>query len=75
MGEIDFKERKLTPFGVIRDGECETDEDAGQFNLKGRCFYFNPKDDFTLLEDDLLVLIGHEYSVIHLRDCLERGTL
>ncbi|MES9850981.1 MAG: NAD-binding protein [Candidatus Thiodiazotropha sp. L084R] len=75
MGEIDFKERKLTPFGVIRDGECETDEDAGQFNLKGRCFYFNPKDDFTLVEDDLLVLIGHEYSVIHLRDCLERGTL
>jgi voltage-gated potassium channel len=75
MGDIDFIGRKLTPFGVIREGECEDEDSFTSFNLKDRCFYFNPSEDFTLMADDLLVLIGHEYSVIHLRDCLELGEL
>jgi voltage-gated potassium channel len=73
MGEIDFKARKLTPFGVIREGEA--DAAHSRFSLKDSYLYFNPGDDFTLMADDLLVLFGHEYSVIHLRDCLERGEL
>jgi voltage-gated potassium channel len=75
MGEIDFISRKLIPFGVIREAECEADEAHNRFKLDRRCFYFNPSDTFPLQAEDLLVLIGHEYSVIHLRDCLESGSL
>ncbi|MCU7924324.1 MAG: NAD-binding protein [Candidatus Thiodiazotropha sp. (ex Dulcina madagascariensis)] len=73
MGDVDFRHRKLTPFGVIRKGDCEPGD--SRYPLQDSCFHFNPRDDFTLRADDLLVLFGHEYSVVHFRDCLERGTL
>ena len=75
MDSIDFKQRKLTPFGVIREDEAGTAEEHLHYDLQGHCFFFNPKHNFTLKKDDLLVLLGHEYSVVHFRDCLERGTL
>jgi voltage-gated potassium channel len=75
MDSIDFRQRKLTPFGVIRDQLHDTADEHAYYELEGRYFFFNPKDDFTLNQDDLLVLLGHEYSVVHFRDCLERGAL
>jgi voltage-gated potassium channel len=75
MDSIDFRQRKLTPFGVIRDEASGAAEAHAHYDMQGRCFFFNPKGDFILEKDDLLVLMGHEYSVVHLRDCLERGTL
>jgi voltage-gated potassium channel len=75
MDSIDFKQRKLTPFGVIRDDVGVTAEGHAHYELQARNFFFNPKEDFTLEEDDLLVLLGHEYSVVHFRDCLERSVL
>ncbi len=75
MGEVDFKQRRLIPFGVIREGQHAVIEAMTHFKLQDRCFYFNPNDDFVLQAEDLLVLFGHEYSVVHFRDCLEGGTL
>ncbi|MEJ2608689.1 MAG: NAD-binding protein [Candidatus Thiodiazotropha sp.] len=75
LGSIDFKERKLTLFGVIRQGNAMCDEGVSCFTLQDGLFYFNPGMEFTLQANDLLVLFGHEYSVRHLHDCLERGTL
>lgn len=75
MGEIDFRKRKLIPFGVVREGACSLDLAATPSDLNGRCFYFNPSGNFVLLTGDLVVMFGHEYSVIHFRDCLERRTL
>lgn len=75
MGELDFKGRRLIPFGVLREGECEIVAGAVGLNLQERCFYFNPNEDFVLRAEDLLVLFGHEYSVVHLRDSLEGGKL
>jgi voltage-gated potassium channel len=75
MDSIDFRQRKLTPFGVIREGECGAPEGHLHYDLQGRSFFFNPNDDFSLKKNDLLVLLGHEYSVVHFRDCLERGTI
>jgi voltage-gated potassium channel len=40
-----------------------------------KLFRFNPSGNFVLLAGDLVVMFGHEYSVIHFRDCLERRTL
>jgi voltage-gated potassium channel len=75
MDSIDFRQRKLTPFGVIRDERSNVVQGHDYYELQGRDFFFNPKADFTLKENDLLVLLGHEYSVVHFRDCLERGIL
>ncbi|MCU7798385.1 MAG: NAD-binding protein [Candidatus Thiodiazotropha sp. (ex Myrtea spinifera)] len=75
MGEVDFRQRRLIPFGVIRQGSCEDVEGATCYNLQDRSFYFNPGEAFVFRAEDLLVLFGHEYSVVHFRDCLEGGTL
>lgn len=73
MGSIDFRHRRLIPFGVIREGCCEGEDWGTCYSLQDRCFYFNPGEDFILLADDLLVLFGHRYSVVHFRDCLVEG--
>jgi voltage-gated potassium channel len=75
MDSIDFRRRRLIPFGVIRPGRCEGVEGMSCFSLQDRCFYFNPGDEFMFQAEDMLVLFGHEYSVIHFRDCLQRGSL
>ncbi len=73
IGDVNFRERKLIPFGVVREGDSEHEISAFRFDLHGRNFYFNPEDDFVLQEGDFLVMFGHDFSVVHLRDCLERG--
>ncbi|MBT2970104.1 MAG: potassium channel protein [gamma proteobacterium symbiont of Ctena orbiculata] len=75
LESIDFTRRKLTPFGVIREKDSEAKVEHANYDLQGRRFFFNPGKSFILEKDDLLVLLGHEYSVVHFRDCLERGTL
>jgi voltage-gated potassium channel len=75
MGEVDFRRLKLIPFGVIRQGRCSSAAGAACYSLRDRSFYFNPGDDFIIEAEDLLVLFGHEYSVVHFRDCLEGGRL
>lgn len=72
---IDFRRRRLIPFGVMREGGSAEVEGVTCYNLQDRCFYFNPGDDFVFQAEDLLVLFGHQYSVIHFRDCLEGGKL
>lgn len=75
MDSIDFRHRRLIPFSVIREGRCEKVAGCMSFRLQDRCVYFNPGDDFLLEAGDLLVMFGHEYSVVHFRDCLEGGRL
>jgi voltage-gated potassium channel len=75
MEGIDFHPRRLIPFGVIREGDCEKIEGITCYSLHSRSFIFNPGDDFVLQAEDLLVLFGHHYSMLHFRDCLERGKL
>jgi voltage-gated potassium channel len=75
MASIDFRRRRLIPFGVIREGRPEEVEGMTCYDLQERCFYFNPGDDFIFQAEDLLVLFGHQYSVVHFRDCLEVGKL
>ncbi len=75
MADIGFRQGKLIPFGVVREGGCPIDGSSGAYEIEGRCFHFNPAPDFELQAGDLVVMFGHEYSVVHFRDCLERGTL
>jgi voltage-gated potassium channel len=45
------------------------------YDLKWNRIHFNPKAGFRLSANDLLVLIGHEYSITHFKDRLESGGL
>jgi voltage-gated potassium channel len=73
LGEVNFRVRKLILFGVIREGGCGVDSKVSNFPLQNGCFYFNPGADFILQGNDLLVLFGHKYSVLHLRESLDKG--
>lgn len=75
IGDINFRERKLIPFGVVRKETLEQASPFYRYDLHGSNFYFNPNPNFVLQAGDFLVMFGHEFSVIHFRDCLERGSL
>jgi voltage-gated potassium channel len=76
MESIDFRQRRLIPFGVIRKGPCpERVGSTTAYHLEDGCFYFNPRHDFVFQAEDLLVLFGHQYSMVHFRDLLQGGKL
>ncbi|MGD8909840.1 MAG: NAD-binding protein [Chromatiales bacterium] len=75
MDSIDFHRLRLIPFGVIRAGQCDEVEGATCYSLLDGCFYFNPSAAFRFQAEDLLVLFGHQYSMVHFRDMLLGGRL
>jgi voltage-gated potassium channel len=75
MDSIDFHRLRLIPFGVIRAGHCDEVESTTCYSLQDGCFYFNPSAAFVFQAEDLLVLFGHQYSMVHFRDSLQRGRL
>jgi voltage-gated potassium channel len=75
VGEIDFRGNKLLLFGVISHKARKAEESRIPYELKARSLYFNPKPDFQLLADDVLLVFGHEYSVVHFKDRMESGKL
>jgi len=73
ISDVDFTANKLILFAVIsqRDGAKKT----AVYDLSDRCLHFNPKGDFHLRGTDVLVLVGHQYSITHFKDRLESGAL
>ena len=74
LGKVHFRSHRLTLFGVIsalqRDKACRS-----AFPLQDRHLYFNPVADFKLQGNDLLVIFGHQYSITHFKDLIEKGQL
>lgn len=75
IGKIDFLANKLELFGVItttaQNRECVNEPFVFKFNH----FYFNPNEEFVLQQGDIILVIGHQYSIIHLKDKLATGKL
>ncbi|NOR81815.1 MAG: potassium channel protein, partial [Methyloprofundus sp.] len=46
-----------------------------RYKLHQQHFYFNPESNFTLYEDDILVLLGRQLSLEHLQDLIETSRL
>ncbi len=67
VGEIDFATRNLLLFGVIRPSEGTAAPDSDHFKMAGKHFFFNPRADFQLQANDLLVLIGYDVSLDYFR--------
>ncbi len=75
IGDVDFLANKLELFGVITD-KARTSEDCKQpFIFKFNHFYFNPEPHFRLQAGDIILVIGHQYSIVHLKDKIASGRL
>lgn len=75
VGAIEFLNNKLILFGIISHREREPVDGSSAYELMDRRLHFNPKPDFQLVGNDVLVVIGHAYSITHFKDRLERGDL
>ncbi|MCP3669671.1 MAG: potassium channel protein [Gammaproteobacteria bacterium] len=75
IGGVDFSAHKLILLGVISHSEREVDGSASAYDLTNRRLHFNPQADFMLSGSDVLVLIGHRYSIVHFKERLESGAL
>jgi len=73
LKDIDLCQQKLIVFGVISRGDHEDRESDRTYDLKTARFLFNPEPDLVLQVGDFLVVFGHQFSIVHFRDCLERG--
>jgi voltage-gated potassium channel len=74
IGNVGFVQRKLTLVGVISSNNAHL-KHRNRYQLKNRHFYFNPDKHFELQEQDLLIVLGREYSLEHFRDQVEKSRL
>ncbi len=75
IGEINFQQHKLILFGVITHPERPFDTAETCFAMAQRTLVFNPRPHFQLQANDIVMVFGHELSIIHFKDCVERGTV
>ncbi|MDX2507775.1 MAG: potassium channel family protein [Gammaproteobacteria bacterium] len=73
--DIDFLKNKLLLFGVITNKPRNLEPCKKPFTLKFNHFYFNPDPAFKLQSGDTILVIGHQYSIVHLKDKLALGRL
>ena len=74
IGEVGFKDRKLTLVGVI-SSDKKHQKHRNRYKVKNQHFYFNPEAHFELQQQDILVVIGREYSIEHFQDQIEKSRL
>ncbi|MCK5872939.1 MAG: potassium channel protein [Methylococcales bacterium] len=74
IGDIDFKKRKLTLIGVISRHTIHQ-KCRNRYEVKNDPFYFNPESDFELQTDDILVVLGREYSIEYFQDQIKKSRL
>lgn len=72
IGDIDFRRMKLILFGVITGRGRESVSEGSAYELKSGRFLFNPADGFVLKPNDILVVFGHQFSIFHFKEQLEK---
>jgi voltage-gated potassium channel len=75
IGEIDFRAYKMILFGVITSEERSGGEGESVYGMKSRRLFFNPQRDFQLQGGEIIMVFGHELSIVHFKECLERGKI
>jgi len=68
IGDIDFAERHLMLFGVIRPHASPAADGHDRYELRDAHFYFNPKPELRLHAHDILMLIGHQASLFQFKE-------
>jgi voltage-gated potassium channel len=67
-GDIDFQAHRLILFGVVSEEQRSLQGNKAAYQMAETQFYFNPGDDFPLIENDLLIVFGHQYSIMQFRE-------
>lgn len=74
INSYDFTASKLSLVGVIcKDSKHR--KHKNRYKIKGLHFYFNPQPHFLLHAGDMLVLLGHEFSIEHFKSLIEKSRL
>jgi len=74
IGDIDFKNRKLTLVGVISSNKIHVKR-RNRYRVKNQHFYFNPENHFELQAQDMVIVLGRKYSIEHFQDQIEKSRL
>jgi len=74
IGDIDFKNRKLTLVGVISSNKIHLKR-RNRYKVKNQHFYFNPENHFELQAQDMIIVLGRKYSIEHFLDQLKKSRL
>ncbi len=74
LGDFDFAGIKLTLIGVISSNPIHL-KHKNKYPIKQQHFYFNPESDFRLQQQDILVVLGREYSIHHFYGQIEQSRL
>ncbi len=74
IGMVNFVDRKLTLVGVISSNPVHQ-KHKNRYKVQNQHFYFNPAPHFIIQAQDILVVLGREYSIDHLRDQIETSRL
>jgi voltage-gated potassium channel len=74
IGELDFKNRKITLVGVI-SSNIKHQKHRNRYRVKNQHFYFNPEKHFELQEQDILVVLGNKYSIEYCQNQIEKSSL
>lgn len=69
---LDLLRFRLILFGVTRS-KCSTNGCTLHFQVGSSHFYFNPQPDFELAAEDMLIVFGHIYSIMHFKEWIAEG--
>jgi voltage-gated potassium channel len=72
--QVEFKQRRLKLIGIISSNPLHC-KHSNRYKVQNRHFYFNPPGEFHLQNNDILVLLGREYSIDYFKDQIEKSTL
>jgi voltage-gated potassium channel len=68
IGDIDFKSHKLILFGIAAETENDINTEKTAYQIEDTFFNFNPPVSFTVMENDVLIVFGHKYSIAKFRE-------
>ena len=71
LAEINLSGSRLLLFGIIMSRHEQALPGSELYPMDDRHFYFNPPRSFRVEAHDMLVLVGHQFSLQHFRRTLE----
>lgn len=75
IGEVSFADYRLILFGIIPGATEVVCTAYACFPLAVQSFVFNPPRDYVVAANDLLVVFGHNLSIVHFRDRLGQSSI
>jgi voltage-gated potassium channel len=73
--DIDFPHYRLVLFGIISAYKRPNPPAGSVFKVDSQDFYFHPPGDFVVSYDDVLIVFGDDFSLVHFRDKIGKSGL